>query len=76
MKKTTFSNDPEQLQFFVDSEGKCPVCYTECKYEGYHERDSTYDEFICPKCGWYCMVSDADEIEPSNTGEPLEGNNE
>jgi ssDNA-binding Zn-finger/Zn-ribbon topoisomerase 1 len=32
--------------------GDCPKCGTELEFEGYHERDSTWDRHYCPKCDW------------------------
>lgn len=55
--------EEQQLQYYVDSGGHCPVCCTECNYEGYHERDSTWDKHVCPKCGWSCMDYSLEDIQ-------------
>jgi hypothetical protein len=44
----------QEIQFYFDSKGRCPVCYTECDIDtsGSCERDSSGDVHRCPKCGW------------------------
>lgn len=44
----------QQIQYYVNSKGHCPVCYTECETDtsGSNERDSSGDVHFCPKCGW------------------------
>jgi len=46
-----------QQLLYAKEEGLCPECCTELEYVGYHERDSTYDRWVCNKCNWNELVS-------------------
>lgn len=53
--KDYFEIREKQLEFYRESEdNSCPVCFAVCEVKPYHERDSTYDIHVCPKCGWGC----------------------
>jgi len=48
---------------YAKEEELCPECCSELEYVGYHERDSTYDKWVCPKCKWDVYVSTLEKLE-------------
>jgi hypothetical protein len=54
MSKETQEQENQQIQFYLNSERKCPVCFTYCETDSSksNERDSSGDVHYCPKCKW------------------------
>jgi len=62
--------EDQQLQFYIDSGGKCPECYSEVDYISTHERDSSHDYRECPKCKWSVREFTLEDVK-DNHGEVI-----
>ena len=63
--------EEQQIQFYTDSGGRCPVCYyDEVDYISTHERDSTCNSKECPKCKWSVREFTLEDVK-DNHGEVI-----
>ena len=56
-------NEEREKLIYAIEHKLCPECCSELDYYGYHERDSTYDEWFCPKCNWRVLVSQWEKVK-------------
>ena len=61
--KDNMTNEEREKLIYAIEHDLCPECCNVLNYYPYHERDSTYDKWICPKCNWEVLVSDWENVK-------------